>query len=240
MAHQRSAAGAHRKPSSAPKGRISLVAVTTGVVSTAGATGAVAANTFAEAAPTVHNEVQLVAETTTTTASTAEESPQVLNIAEFKPAANVQDQIAKAVQYDNERAAADEAARAPLVVRPAEGVLSSGFGTRWGVLHAGVDIAGPMGSSIVAAEDGVVIDAGPASGFGNWVRIQHEDGTVTVYGHMETVETTVGAHVTAGQRIAGIGSRGFSTGPHLHFEVHPNGGGAIDPIPWLAELGINL
>jgi len=240
MAHQRSTAGAHRKAPSTPNGRVSLVAVTTGVVSTAGATGAVAANITADTAPAINNQVQLVAETSTPAPATTHESPQVLNIAEFKPAANVQDQIAKAVQYDNERAAADEAARAPLVVRPAEGTLSSGFGTRWGVLHAGVDIAGPMGSSIVAAQDGVVIDAGPASGFGNWVRIKHEDGTITVYGHMETVETTVGAQVHAGQRIAGIGSRGFSTGPHLHFEVHPNGGGAIDPIPWLAERGINL
>mgnify|MGYP006905554428 FL=1 len=137
MAHQRSTAGAHRKAPSTPNGRVSLVAVTTGVVSTAGATGAVAANITADTAPAINNQVQLVAETSTPAPATTHESPQVLNIAEFKPAANVQDQIAKAVQYDNERAAADEAARAPLVVRPAEGTLSSGFGTRWGVLHAG-------------------------------------------------------------------------------------------------------
>ena len=75
---------------------------------------------------------------------------------------------------------------------------------------------------------------------GNWVRLRHEDGTITVYGHMETIDVAVGDKVHAGQKIAGMGSRGFSTGSHLHFEVHPNGGDAVDPAPWLAERGISL
>ena len=57
---------------------------------------------------------------------------------------------------------------------------------------------------------------------------------------METIDVAVGDKVHAGQKIAGMGSRGFSTGSHLHFEVHPNGGDAVDPAPWLAERGISL
>ena len=121
-----------------------------------------------------------------------------------------------------------------------QGQYTSGFEMRWGQFHAGIDIANAMGTPIVAAQDGEVISSGPASGFGQWIRIQHDDGTITVYGHMETLDVNVGDHVTAGQKIAGMGSRGFSTGTHLHFEVHPAGGSAIDPVPWLAERGISL
>lgn len=69
---------------------------------------------------------------------------------------------------------------------------------------------------------GTVIDSGPASGFGQWIRIQHDDGSIAVYGHMETLDVTVGKRVTAGQRIAGMGNRGFSTGSHLHFAALPD------------------
>ena len=106
--------------------------------------------------------------------------------------------------------------------------------------HKGVDIANSPGTPILAVMDGTVIDSGPASGFGQWIRIMHDDGTMTVYGHMQTLDVAVGEHVHAGQKIAGMGSMGFSTGSHLHFEVHPNGGEAIDPQPWLAERGIDL
>ena len=111
---------------------------------------------------------------------------------------------------------------------------------RWGTFHKGVDIANSPGTPILAVMDGTVIDSGPGSGFGQWIRIMHDDGTMTVYGHMQTLDVAVGEHVHAGQKIAGMGSMGFSTGSHLHFEVHPNGGEAIDPQPWLAERGIDL
>ena len=87
---------------------------------------------------------------------------------------------------------------------------------------------------------GTVIDSGPASGFGQWIRIQHDDGTITVYGHMSTLGVSVGERVKAGQYIAGMGSMGFSTGSHLHFEVHPGGGAAVDPQAWLAARGIQV
>ncbi|MEZ2122467.1 MULTISPECIES: M23 family metallopeptidase [unclassified Corynebacterium] len=242
---QRKTAGAHRKQSvsSNAKSRIALVAVATGAVSTAGAGGAAAAHaTHPAAASEAHSEspdYTLVADSVGPILGSSE-APQILNIAEFKPIDNLAEQLNKAIQYNAERIAADLAARAPKSSVPAHGTLTSTFGPRWGTVHAGVDIANALGTPIMAVEDGTVIDAGPASGFGQWVRIQHADGTVTVYGHMETIDVSVGQQVSAGQRIAGMGSRGFSTGVHVHFEVHPNGGAAIDPLPWLAERGIFL
>ncbi|WP_246842932.1 M23 family metallopeptidase [Allokutzneria sp. NRRL B-24872] len=124
--------------------------------------------------------------------------------------------------------------------KPAEGRLTSGFGARWGTTHRGIDIANAIGTPIRAAAAGVVIDAGPASGFGLWVRVQHEDGTITTYGHMNTITTRLGAKVSAGEQIATIGNRGQSTGPHLHFEVKLPGGRDVDPIGWLAQRGIRV
>lgn len=120
---------------------------------------------------------------------------------------------------------------------PAKGVFTSGFGSRWGTFHAGIDIAAPIGSPIYAVAAGTVIDAGPAQGFGLWVRIRHDDGTISVYGHMYDFSVSVGERVPAGLQIARIGNRGDSTGPHLHFEIVINGQ-HVDPQPWLAQRGI--
>ena len=135
------------------------------------------------------------------------------------------------------KAAADEAAR-PKTCLPAHGTFTSGFGARWGTTHYGIDIANAIGTPIYAASDGTVIDAGPASGFGLWVRIQLADGTIQVYGHMNTFSVHVGQKVSCGQQIAEIGERGQATGPHLHFEVWQNGTKKIDPRPWLAARGV--
>ncbi|RBY96033.1 M23 family peptidase [Blastococcus sp. TF02-8] len=139
-------------------------------------------------------------------------------------------------------AAAEEAAR-PKVVLPVEGArLTSGFGARWGTLHAGIDLAAPMRTPERAAMDGVVLEAGPASGFGLAVYIQHDNGDVTVYGHMDQILVKAGQVVRAGDTIALLGNRGQSTGPHLHFEVHVGGinGTKIDPLPWLRERGVQI
>ncbi|MDV6013036.1 M23 family metallopeptidase [Haloechinothrix sp. LS1_15] len=142
-------------------------------------------------------------------------------------------------EAEEARRAAEEAAR-PDAVKPTEGVLTSAFGARWGGSHNGIDIAGPIGSPIYAVADGTVIEAGPASGFGLWVRIQHDDGYVSVYGHMNSYSVAPGQRVQAGQQIAEVGNRGQSTGPHLHFEVWQGDGGAkLDPLAWLAERGIH-
>ncbi|MGI8666680.1 MAG: M23 family metallopeptidase [Jatrophihabitans sp.] len=125
-------------------------------------------------------------------------------------------------------------------VRPSAGQESSCFCMRWGVMHEGIDLAGPMGSPIVAVGDGVVVDAGPAAGFGLWVVIQHSNGDLSVYGHMYHYYVTVGEHVVAGQHIADIGANGQSTGPHLHFGVMKGqlNGPYLDPVPWLKARGI--
>lgn len=145
-----------------------------------------------------------------------------------------------------ERQAADNAAnaRAGVVnsagyVKPTDGQFTSGFGSRWGSSHNGIDLANEIGTPIYSAAAGEVINAGPASGFGQWIRVQHDDGTITVYGHINTIDASVGERVDAGEQIATIGNEGQSTGPHLHFEVI-EGGEKIDPLPWLAERGLHV
>lgn len=234
----RAGVGRHRKQSVSPttKGRVALVAVATGAASTAGA-GGVAVAEAQHASVQQDPQIELAANTGTVLSN---ETPQILAIAEFKPMANLGDQLNKAIQFNDQRIAADIAARAPQTAKPAEGAFTSGFGPRWGAFHAGIDIANAVGTPILAVMDGTVIDSGPASGYGNWIRIKHDDGAVSVYGHMETLDVSVGQHVTAGQKIAGMGSRGFSTGSHLHFEIHPDGQNAVDPVPWLAARGVTV
>lgn len=125
-------------------------------------------------------------------------------------------------------------------VLPSDGTITSGFGQRWGTNHNGVDFAAPLGADIKSFADGKVIDAGPASGFGNWIRILHGDGSMTVYGHMSVLDVSVGDKVRAGDIIAKVGNEGFSTGPHLHFEYYPDGpnGSPIDPMGILKEKNL--
>ena len=138
--------------------------------------------------------------------------------------------------------AAREAAR-PKAVLPVDGArFTSGYGGRWGTFHYGIDLAAPMRTPEYAAMDGVVLRAGSASGFGLAVYVLHENGDVTVYGHMDQILVEPGQYVEAGETIALLGNRGQSTGPHLHFEVHQGGmnGKRIDPVPWLAERGVEV
>ncbi|WP_018297587.1 M23 family metallopeptidase [Corynebacterium lubricantis] len=124
------------------------------------------------------------------------------------------------------------------VILPSEGTFTSGFGARWGATHQGIDIAAPLGTPIRAVMDGTVVNAGPATGFGNWVVLEHSNGEKSVYGHMASYNVSVGQQVSAGDVIAAVGSEGRSTGPHLHFEIKPNGSTPVDPRPWFAERGI--
>jgi murein DD-endopeptidase MepM/ murein hydrolase activator NlpD len=119
---------------------------------------------------------------------------------------------------------------------PADGVFTSGFGYRWGRVHQGIDIAAPIGTPILAAASGVVDYAQwNDGGYGNMIDIRHPDGTITRYGHMSELYVKEGQTVTQGQLIGAMGSTGFSTGPHLHFEIRPNGGSAVDPMAFLAS-----
>lgn len=122
-------------------------------------------------------------------------------------------------------------------VDPSAVTLTSRFGERWGTQHQGIDLAGAVGTPIYASADAVVRHAGPASGFGQWVVLDHVQGgqiVSTVYGHIDTYTVAVGEQVRAGQQIATLGNRGQSTGPHLHWELWPGGWGteAVDPLPY--------
>jgi hypothetical protein len=138
--------------------------------------------------------------------------------------------------------AASRAAREPKTVLPTHGALTTCFCMRWGQMHYGIDLAAPLGTPIYAAVDGVVLRAGPASGFGNAIYIQDADGNVEVYGHMRYYSVSPGEIVHAGDQIAKVGDEGQSTGPHLHFQLDRGGmeGRPFDPIPWLAARGIHV
>jgi murein DD-endopeptidase MepM/ murein hydrolase activator NlpD len=123
-------------------------------------------------------------------------------------------------------------------VKPTLGNLTSVFGSRWGRSHNGIDIAGPIGTPIYALTDAVVEEAGPATGYGLWVVLRHTDGTQSVYGHVNRMFVEEGDRVDAGEMIAEIGNRGYSTGPHLHLEVWSADGSKINPLTWLRKRGI--
>ncbi len=116
---------------------------------------------------------------------------------------------------------------------PTQGTVTSGYGWRWGRMHRGVDVAGPVGTPIVAAAAGVVEQAGwNSGGYGNLVEIRHPDGSMTRYAHNNSLNVSAGQTVRQGQQIAEMGSTGYSTGPHLHFELHQSGG-AVNPVAYL-------
>ncbi|WP_204106666.1 MULTISPECIES: peptidoglycan DD-metalloendopeptidase family protein [Spirulina sp. CCY15215] len=119
---------------------------------------------------------------------------------------------------------------------PARGTLTSGYGPRWGRMHKGIDIAAPTGTPIYAAGSGEVVSAGwNSGGYGNLVDIRHPDGSLTRYAHNSKIIVRQGERVEQGQQISLMGSTGFSTGPHLHFEVHPSGSGAANPMAFLPK-----
>lgn len=118
---------------------------------------------------------------------------------------------------------------------PTTGVVTSPYGLRWGGsdFHPGMDIANDLGTPIVATADGVVEYAGwNSGGYGNMVDINHGNGIMTRYGHASQVVVSAGQSVKRGQVIAYMGSTGFSTGPHVHYEVHVNGQ-RVNPISYL-------
>ncbi|XTZ12953.1 MAG: peptidoglycan DD-metalloendopeptidase family protein [cyanobacterium endosymbiont of Rhopalodia inflata] len=119
---------------------------------------------------------------------------------------------------------------------PSKGVLTSGYGRRWGRMHRGIDIAAPIGTPIIAAAPGEVITAGwNSGGYGKLVKVRHPDGSITLYAHNNRLLVRRGQKVEQGQQIAEMGSTGYSTGPHLHFEVHPSGTGAVNPVALLPK-----
>lgn len=120
---------------------------------------------------------------------------------------------------------------------PTAGTAGSPFGNRthpiFGTtrLHAGVDIAGSTGQPIIAAADGTIVSAGRRGGYGLAVVIDHGGGLATLYAHQSVLAVSSGEFVGQGQKIGEVGSTGFSTGPHLHYEVRVNGA-PQNPLNW--------
>jgi len=115
---------------------------------------------------------------------------------------------------------------------PAIGQWTSPFGPRCGRMHYGQDIAARYGSPVKAARSGVVIANGWYGGYGKYLDVRHEGGIVTRYAHLSAANVRVGQGVNRGQQIGKIGTSGWATGPHVHFEVRVNGR-PVDPRPWL-------
>jgi murein DD-endopeptidase MepM/ murein hydrolase activator NlpD len=225
--------GLHRKQDVPVKGRLMVAAM---------AVGATAAGAYSMAnASEAPADTVLAADQSALSGGLVTGSVDGMQIVSVAPAGNATvhaEEITKAAAFAQERADREARMNRPLFVMYTKGVFTSGFGYRWGVLHAGIDIANAIGTPIYAVADGVVIDAGPTAGYGAWVKLRHADGTVTLYGHVNTWTVNIGERVMAGDQIATIGNRGNSTGPHCHFEVLVNGTNRIDPVPWLAQRGL--
>jgi murein DD-endopeptidase MepM/ murein hydrolase activator NlpD len=238
VTHVAGSRGLHRKePPSAGvvKGRLLIAAMATGAV-------AAAAHSATQTTGPRSSGTMLAADVSDLGGTTIQKTSSGVELVTVRPAANSvvhDEELANAQAFAQERADREARLQRPLFVMPAHGIFTSGFGYRWGVLHGGIDIANSIGTPILAISDGVVIDAGPAAGFGMWVKLRHADGTVTVYGHVNTITCSVGQRVMAGDQIATMGNRGNSTGPHLHFEVQLNGTDRVDPVPWLAKRGLS-
>jgi murein DD-endopeptidase MepM/ murein hydrolase activator NlpD len=134
------------------------------------------------------------------------------------------------------------AAGAPALMLPVIGRPSSGYGLRADPIqhttinHPGFDLAAPTGTQVTAAAAGTVTHAGPAGTYGNLVTIRHANGFETRYAHLSAVSVHVGDELPAGAELGKVGTTGYSTGPHLHFEVRHDGA-PVDPAPLLPLHG---
>ena len=121
----------------------------------------------------------------------------------------------------------------PTYIRPTTyGVLTSGFGPRWGTVHKGIDWGVPVGTACRASRAGRVVSAGWSGGYGYCVVIDHGDGVRTRYAHLSSIKVSNGQYVDQGEVIALTGNTGDSTGPHIHFEIIVNGT-AVNPANYL-------
>jgi murein DD-endopeptidase MepM/ murein hydrolase activator NlpD len=229
-------AGQHRKPAaSALKGRVMIAAMAAGAA-------AAAAHSAINPTDTATAETVLAADQMSMNGAmgTASQGMQLVSVNPIANAGLHSEELAKGAAFAQERAEREARLQRPLFVKPTQGIFTSGYGYRWGALHGGVDIANAIGTPIYAVSDGVVVDVGPTAGYGALVKLRHSDGTVTLYGHINSWNVSLGERVFAGDQIATIGNRGNSTGPHLHLEVLVGGTDRIDPVPWLAKRGISV
>jgi murein DD-endopeptidase MepM/ murein hydrolase activator NlpD len=156
-------------------------------------------------------------------------------VGEAKSLASVSAQLASQIA-GAQSAPSDGGSSAPPssggLIWPCAGPITSPFGMRWGSLHPGIDIGAPTGTPIKAAASGRVLTASYNGGYGNLVVLDNGNGIATAYAHQSQIAVSVGETVTQGQVIGYVGSTGFSTGPHLHFEVRVNGS-PVDPMGYL-------
>ena len=123
---------------------------------------------------------------------------------------------------------------------PSSTYVTSAFGMRDHPLfgderpHSGIDIAGSAGSEVLAADSGTVAVATYSSSYGNYVTIYHSNGDYTLYAHMSSLAVSAGQSVTQGDVIGYVGSTGWATGPHLHFEIRVNGS-TVDPLSYFSN-----
>ncbi|MDO4562343.1 MAG: peptidoglycan DD-metalloendopeptidase family protein [Clostridia bacterium] len=117
---------------------------------------------------------------------------------------------------------------------PADGVITSRFGSRWGRQHKGIDIGADTGTPVYSYTDGTVIMAEYYYGYGNYIKVDHGNGFVTAYAHLSKMAVSVGDTVKGGEYIGAVGNTGSSTGSHLHFEVIIDGS-HVDPEPYISK-----
>jgi murein DD-endopeptidase MepM/ murein hydrolase activator NlpD len=139
-------------------------------------------------------------------------------------------------------AAIAKANAAPKIVLPTTGYhLTARFnqaGGRWAHNHTGLDFATAYGTPVRSVLAGEVIQADFEGAYGRQVKVRHSDGTVTSYSHMAEFDVSVGDSVSAGTQVGAVGMTGNTTGPHVHFEVLPDGENPINPEPWLRAHGL--
>ncbi len=252
--HRRTALHSHRAPSTpfGERGRYAMVtaALVAGVgvagvtAATAGAHPAAPSGAALDAQPRSQTPVSVQSAEAATTGTTAAPLPPFVP----NPAPTATPEPSSApLAFARAQLKERPAPPPPLVakatwVHPMPGArVTSCFGARWGRLHAGVDLAAPHGTPIVAAGAGKVTLAGVEGGYGLAVLIDHGNGYLTHYGHMSAIAVQIGQSVKAGELIGNEGSTGHSTGPHLHFEVHKGAyKNPIEPTGWMHEQGADI
>ncbi|AFY54794.1 metalloendopeptidase-like membrane protein [Rivularia sp. PCC 7116] len=191
--------------------------------------------TIAVAMSIVNASVSLGQSNQTLAVEPAELNSEVSTIQPLPPLAVIEKYLPQPIDQNTFPPSLDDAKIA--YIWPAKGVLTSGYGMRWGRMHRGIDIANKIGTPIVAAADGVVTFEGRQRGYGKIIDVRHIDGSLTRYAHNHRHFVKLGQKVQQGQTIAHMGSTGFSTGPHLHFEIHPTGKRAVNPMTYLPSRG---
>ncbi len=165
-------------------------------------------------------------------AAAAEAKVQAAAAAKVQAAAAAKAKVAAAAKVK-------EASEGKRWVSPIAGAsFTSGYGMRWGRMHWGNDFGCPVGTPLRAMSKGTVTFVGNNGNMGRLVKVRYWEGTESFYAHMDSYAVSVGDSVMPGDIVGRSGNTGRSTGPHLHLEIHPDGGGPVNPAPWLAAKGL--